>query len=128
VDDWQDFQGTWQALWLAQDGRKMTAEEVHDTRLLVSGDRYTLHRGGHDFRGTISRVDRTGRAGVVDFVADEPGDGQRPWLGIYLLGDDELSVCVAPPDQDRPTSFTARRGSGHSLYLLKRSVTPAVHA
>ncbi len=125
MDAWQDFQGTWRAVWLAEDGRKLSAEAVGDTRLTISGHRYTLRSRGHDFRGTMSRVGRTRRRGAVDFVADGPADGRQAWRGIYVLGDDELSVCVAPPGRKRPTSFAARRGSGHSLYLLKRCVPSA---
>ncbi len=125
MDDWHDFQGTWQAVWLAQDGRKMTAEEVTDTTLTILGDRYTLRRGGHAFHGTISRVDRTRRGGAVDFLADEPAESGRTWPGIYVLNDDELNICVAPPGGERPTSFAARRGSSDSLYLFRRQVAAA---
>jgi uncharacterized protein (TIGR03067 family) len=127
VDNWQDFQGTWQAVWRAEDGRKATAEEVRDTRLTISGDRYALRLGGYDFRGTVSGVDLARRRGVIDFVADGPGDGRQACLGIYVLADDELSICVAPPGGERPTSFVARLGSGHALYLLRRSVPSAIH-
>jgi uncharacterized protein (TIGR03067 family) len=125
MDDWHDFQGTWHAVWLGQDGRKMTAEDVRDTTLTISGDRYTLRLRGHDFPGTISRADRTRRRGAIDFVADGPCDGREAWPGIYVLEDDELSICVAPPGGERPTSFAARQGSGHSLYLFRRHVTAA---
>ncbi len=122
MDDWHDFQGTWQAVWLAQDGRKMTAEEVRDTILTISGDRYTLLRGGRNFHGTIGRVEHTRRGGAVDFRADEPVGSGQAWPGIYVLNDDELSICVAPPGGKRPTSFAARRGSSDSLYLFRRQV------
>jgi uncharacterized protein (TIGR03067 family) len=125
VDDWQDFQGTWQALWLAQGGRKMTAGEVRDTTLTIWGDRYTLRRAGHNFYGTVNRVDCTRRGGAVDFLADGPAESRQAWPGIYVLGDDELSICVAPPGGVRPTSFAARRGSSDSLYLFRRHVTAA---
>ena len=124
MDAWQDFQGTWQAVWVAEDGRKLSAEAARDTSLTISGHRYTLRSQGHDFRGAMSRVGRTRRRGAVDFVADGSGDGRQAWRGIYVLGDDELSVCVAPPGRQRPTSFAARPGSGHWLYLLRRHVPP----
>jgi uncharacterized protein (TIGR03067 family) len=126
VDDLQDFQGTWQAVWLAQDGRKMSAEEVGRTSLTISGDRYTFHLGDADWSGTIDTAERTRKRGAVDFVAEGPRAAGTTCLGIYVLGDDELSVCVSPPGRERPTSFAPRRGSGRSLYLLSRCVPSGV--
>jgi len=126
VDDLQDFQGIWQAVWLAEKGRKMTAEEVKKTRLTISGDKYTFHLVNYTFHGTIARIDRTRNYGAIDFVAQGLKSAGKTCLGIYLLEDDELTVCVAPPDRERPTSFAPRRGSGHSLYLLRKYVPSRV--
>lgn len=115
----RDFQGTWQAAFVVEDGRRRDAEAVHGTQLTISGNRYTLHLGGYDFHGTITGIDPTHNHGPIDFVADGR-DGGRRWLGVYVLEDRELTVCVAPPGRERPASFTPRRGGGHWLYLLKR--------
>jgi len=122
VDDLQDFQGIWQAVWLAEKGRKMTAEEVKETSLTITGNRYTFHLADYTFHGTISRIASTHNCGAVDFVAEGPSSIGKTLLGIYLLEDDELTVCVAPPERERPTSFSPQRGSGHSLYLLRKYV------
>ena len=120
MDDLQDFQGTWQAVWLAADGRKRTAAEAGRTRLTIAGDGYTLRLGEVVSHGVIAGIDPTRSHGAVDFVpAGRDGSGGRS-LGLYALGDDELAVCVAAPGEGRPTSFAPRRGGGHSLYLLKR--------
>ena len=120
MDELHDFQGTWQAVWLAEDGRKMTPDEVQRTGLTISGDRYTFHLADLDLHGTIGRIDRTRNHGPVDFVSDGPEGAGKTCLGIYLLQGDKLAVCVAPPGWERPRSFAPRRVSGHSLYLLKR--------
>jgi uncharacterized protein (TIGR03067 family) len=127
VDELQDFQGTWQAVWLAADGRKMPAAEIGRTRLTIAGDRYTFHFVDHEWSGAIDRVDRTGKnRGPVDFVAEVGKGKAEKFLGIYLVADDELTFCVAPAGQERPTSFSPRRGSGHRLYLLKKEVSSSV--
>jgi len=97
MDDLQDFQGMWQAVWLAEAGRKMTAEEVKKTRLMIWGNRYTFHLADCTFHGIIGKIDRTRNRGAVDFVAEGPRAAGKTCLGIYLLEDDELSLCVAPP-------------------------------
>jgi len=126
VDDLQDFQGIWQAVWLAEKGRKMTAEEVKETSLTITGNRYTFHLADYTFHGIIGRIDRTRNRGAVDFVAEGPRAAGKTCLGIYLLEDDELTVCVAPPDRERPDSFSPQRGTGHSLYLLRKYVPSRV--
>jgi uncharacterized protein (TIGR03067 family) len=121
MSDLQDFQGTWRAVWLAEDGRRRTADEVKGTRLTISGDRYTLHLGDYECHGTITGVNPGKNRGAVDFVADErPDGGGRRFLGLYVLEGDEFTVCVAPPGKERPTAFECRPGSGHWLYLLRR--------
>jgi uncharacterized protein (TIGR03067 family) len=117
----QDFQGTWRAVWLAEDGRRRTRDEIKRTRLTLSGDRYTLRLGGYEFHGTITGVDPGTSRGAIDFVVGggQNGEGRR-CLGLYVLEGDEFTVCVAPPGQERPTAFESRLGSGHWLYLLKR--------
>ena len=125
MDAWQKFEGTWQAVWLAEDGRKRTVEEgrrhepsdlgrpLHAApgRARLPGDRQTGGRHpppwGCRFRGR--------RAG------GRPGGT----AGLCVLGDDELSLCVAPPGRERPTSFAARPGGNHSLCLLRRHVPSA---
>jgi uncharacterized protein (TIGR03067 family) len=121
VDDLQDFQGTWRAVWLAQDGRKRSAAEARRTNLTVAGKRYTFRLGDAVWSGTIAKADRWGNCGAVDFIAEGQATAGKTCLGIYVLGDGELSVCVAPPGRERPTSFAPRPGGGHSLYLLSRS-------
>lgn len=122
VDELQDFQGTWQAVWLAEDGQKFTAEEVRSTTLTISGDVYTFHLPDQVFHGVIGRIVRNRNCGAMDFDANGPSATGKTCLGIYVLEDDELMVCVAPPGQDRPRSFARHRGGGNWVFLLKRYV------
>jgi hypothetical protein len=46
-------------------------------------------------------------------------DGKKV-RGIYELDGDTLRFCVAPPDKDRPTEFTSRKGSGYTLRVFRR--------
>jgi uncharacterized protein (TIGR03067 family) len=128
-DFWQDFQGTWYAVLLAEDGRKGDPEEVKRTRLTVSGNRYTLREGDYEFHGVLTGIDPARNRGPVDFLADGGHHGvENRFLGIYVLEDDELSVCVAGPGRDRPAEFNSRAGSGRRLYLFKRYVPSRVGA
>jgi uncharacterized protein (TIGR03067 family) len=121
MNDLQDFQGLWEAVWLAEDGRKRDPDEVKSTRLMIAGDRYTLYLGGYEWHGVITRINTARNCGAIDFLsAGGPRGEGTSFLGLYILEDDELTVCVAPPGKERPKGFDSKRGSGHWLYLLKR--------
>ncbi len=115
-----DFQGSWQAMLVVDDGRERDAGAVRRTRVDIAGDRYTLHLGDYVFHGVIAGLDPARRFGPVDFVAECQGLVGRRSPGIYVLEGDEWTVGVAPPGRERLTSFTPHRGDGHWLYLLKR--------
>jgi uncharacterized protein (TIGR03067 family) len=118
VDGLQEFQGCWRAVWRADDGRRATADEVAATSLTVAGDRFTLQLGGDAIRGRVRGSERDRGRGTVDFYRE--GVPSEACPGIYVLGDDELILCVAWAGRDRPGAFTPPRGSGQSAYLLTR--------
>jgi uncharacterized protein (TIGR03067 family) len=118
--DLSSFQGIWKAVWLEDNGRKRPAEEVEATRVMIAGDRYTLYLRGHHVAGRITDLNPTEEPGTIDFLSTEGWMGaDKRLLGIYLLEDDELTICVAPPEKDRPTALDTRPGTGHWLCFLK---------
>jgi hypothetical protein len=49
-----------------------------------------------------------------------PGSGDDGGgKGIYELNGDTLKSCVASPGKERPTEFSAKAGSGHTLRVFK---------
>jgi uncharacterized protein (TIGR03067 family) len=55
--------------------------------------------------------------GQVDFTSDRRAGVKR---GIWKRDGDTLTLCESAWDGDRPTEFTAPRGSGRSLWVLRR--------
>jgi uncharacterized protein (TIGR03067 family) len=53
----------------------------------------------------------------VDFNSDEPKQFRK---GIWKLDGDVLLICYSRPGADRPTDFTAPKGSSRTLYTLRR--------
>ena len=121
MKDFENFQGTWQAVGLEENGRKRPLAEVRGTTVTVSGDRYILHLRGRRFEGLITRIDPTRKPREVNFFGiDGLGSIDKRFLGIYLVEDDELTVCVAPSGRARPTTFEPQPGSRYWLYHLNR--------
>jgi len=50
---------------------------------------------------------------------DRGGDGGKA-LGIYAVSKDELKLCYAEPEADRPTRFESAAGGRVFLLVLKR--------
>ncbi len=123
MTDLQNIQGTWQAVWLEDDGRKIPAPQVKKTTVTIAGDSYTLHQDDKVFSGVITQIDPSKNPAPIDFLRTRGSDRSRKsYQGIYLLEGDEFSVCVAPPGKARPMDFDSRRGSGYWLYLLRRVI------
>ena len=47
-------------------------------------------------------------------------ENDKTKLGIYELDGDTYKFCLAPAGKPRPTEFTSKEGSGHSLGVSKR--------
>jgi uncharacterized protein (TIGR03067 family) len=61
------------------------------------------------------------RFAAMDLTTIDHGNGDRLHTkAIYVLHGDELTYCVAPPGQARPTAFTTRSADGLTLVTLKR--------
>ena len=59
----------------------------------------------------------------IDLTTVYQGDPTRlETKGIYSLGGDVLTYCVAAPGRPRPTEFATAKGDGHTLVVLKRAV------
>lgn len=55
-------------------------------------------------------------AGQMDFTPD--GGGVKK--GIWKLDGDTLTECESAPGGDRPTDYTAPKGSGRTVWVLRR--------
>lgn len=118
--DLERFQGSWQATAiLTDDGRSAPVEDLENTRLVVTGDRFVLKGKEYTITGRIT-IDGAKTPKTIDVTLDAK-EGQQPvkLLGIYCIDGETRKSCFAMPDKNRPTSFPMSP-KGHVQFEWKR--------
>jgi uncharacterized protein (TIGR03067 family) len=114
-------QGTWQVTSFVRDGQAAGEEITRSILRVVEGDHVVWKRDGKNFAGTKVVLNARVQPHAIDVLPDGgPSFGKRV-LGIYKLDGDELTICMADPDQPRPQAFQADQGSGQTLMTFRRA-------
>ena len=119
--DLQAFQGTWRLSSKEEDGKKFSEEEIKDVIGTIDGSgNVSVRRGGKVINEGTVKLDPTTTPKTIDvtFTAGER-KGQSV-LGIYEIESNFFRVCVARAGDERPSEFSAKAGSGHTLIVYKR--------
>jgi uncharacterized protein (TIGR03067 family) len=123
--DRRELTGTWQALTYALDGKKASDEEMRRITLSIDADgKAAALRDGKVFIAGTTRIDPTTDPMSMDVTYTEGDPKGQTALGIYKIEDVVLTICRAAPGQGRPTEFTSKPGSGHTLMTYKREKAP----
>jgi uncharacterized protein (TIGR03067 family) len=87
--------------------------------MTVKGNKYELVLHGRKSEGT-QKIDPAKKPRHIDATTTKgEGEGQT-YLGIYEIDGDTYKECYASPGRERPTTFDAKEGSGHILFVWKR--------
>jgi uncharacterized protein (TIGR03067 family) len=113
------LQGEWE-ITLAQLGGKEPAgdegERIKQTRVVFKGDKVII-KGESEYALDASKTPKE-----IDVKVEEGPEQERgTWKGIYEIKGDELTLCVAMPNQDRPKQFVSKDGEAIILMKLKRA-------
>lgn len=82
-----------------------------------TADKWVVSLGGVPLSDERVEYYQNGKVFEMDLSPDDPKKFQK---GIWRIDGDRMLVCYGPPGGDRPTDFTAARGSGRMLWTLKR--------
>jgi uncharacterized protein (TIGR03067 family) len=117
--DLEALQGTWRLVSGQIGGRKMTAEELKQAKLVFKGDRYTVRRGsGPTVRGTV-KINPAKNPKTIDITDADGRYKGKTLLGVYAVKGDELKECFAPPGEARPVEFATKVGTSQFLHVWK---------
>jgi RNA polymerase sigma factor (sigma-70 family) len=117
--DADKLQGSWAILSILEDGKEPQgdeAERIKMLRFVFKGDKVTA-KGEHSYS-----IDAGKKPKQFNLIVEEGPEPERgTWKGIYELRDDRLTLCLAMPNQDRPTVFESKEGEHTILLKLKRA-------
>ncbi|MBW3543472.1 MAG: hypothetical protein KY476_24740, partial [Planctomycetes bacterium] len=113
-----DVNGTWRQLAVVVDGKEVPVGP--QTLLIVTDDGYTVTVRGKPYQKGTARLigDEIPRKSVV--VVTEGANAGANIPQISTVQGDVLIACQAAPGEERPTSFTSKPGSGHTLSVWLR--------
>jgi uncharacterized protein (TIGR03067 family) len=112
--------GVWRVTSFVSDGVEAPPEIARSIVRVVDGDHVVWKRDGKSFAGTTIELDPTKEPKAIDVIPDGGRSKGKRVLGIYRLDGDELIICMAGPDKDRPKTLEAAKGSGQTLMMFKR--------
>jgi uncharacterized protein (TIGR03067 family) len=124
--DLDNLQGTWITVSLVNDGKTLVDEKTPpnqgpQTKLVYEGNKWIIQVGDHAVATSVFKINATKKPKEIDILDATGTKNDKTKLGIYELRGDIYKYCLAPAGKPRPTEFTSKAGSGHSLGVSKRA-------
>jgi uncharacterized protein (TIGR03067 family) len=117
-----ELQGEWVLVARQVDGKKSTDDEVLELqiRIIVKGDTLLFKSlGDTDGQASTLKVDASKTPKTVDVIDKNDAKDKKSPLAIYKVEGDLLTVCNSL--DERPTQFSADKGTGRALLVFKRT-------
>jgi uncharacterized protein (TIGR03067 family) len=123
--DPEKLRGIWLTASLINNGKTIVDEknppkEGPLTKLVYDGDKWLIKVGDKTVASGVFKIDPTKKPKEIDILDESGMKNDKTKLGIYELNGDTYTFCLAPAGKPRPTEFTSKEGSGHSLGVSKR--------
>jgi uncharacterized protein (TIGR03067 family) len=122
IEERERLEGTWIATAVTIDGAQVVDQDLAKVTLTIDDkqDAFKMILPAYEWNGQLWVNVRSKPPHRIYFILRDPGTAVR--LGIYEAGDNLLKICVnAVPLVDKhPTDFTADKGSGRILLVMKR--------
>jgi uncharacterized protein (TIGR03067 family) len=112
------MQGDWAVAEYIVDGVKAEDDNAQSLFRTIKGNHYTVYLFDKPLGSGTIKLDATQKPKHIDSLPEKMPD--KPFLGIYEIDQSRIKVCYAPPGKGRPTSFEAKKGSGHTLMIWER--------
>jgi uncharacterized protein (TIGR03067 family) len=125
-DDLQKMIGNWTLVSTETNGKKRTAADFKVFSRKVTGETYSVtiesEEGVQTIDIKITKLDPTKSPKAINVKMTEGPAKGKAFQGIYKFEDDTQVLCLAAPDNDRPTKFDPKEGT---VTVWKRANAPA---
>ncbi len=110
------YQGTWVLISEEYEGEAVPDTQLRDLSYTVVGNRVLFTSNGKDHSATV-RMDPSKTPGTYDLLRD---DGRVSMAGIYTWDGENIKICSADDQGDRPRAFKTEPGSKNRIRVWKR--------
>jgi uncharacterized protein (TIGR03067 family) len=114
------LEGTWIPSAAEIAGQPFPEDLRKKTKLVVAGDKYTVHVGDTVDRGTV-KIDTSKKPKTMDIIGAEGPNKGKTFLAIYELNGDTLRVCYNLGGKERPAEFKTTKDSLVFLATYQRA-------
>src|SRR5262245_51322679 len=114
------LEGEWTMVSGERDGQPLPDNFLRDANRVAKDGVPTISIGDRVYMKAKFSVDPTKKPKAIDYEILEGQAKGKKVLGIYEIDGDKVKFCFATADKDRPSEFTAKAGSGHTLSVWKR--------
>jgi uncharacterized protein (TIGR03067 family) len=119
ADELKRFEATWRFVEIEVRGQKVPEKAFAKDTLILKGKTFASYVAGRLVHGEF-KIDPLAKPKTIDIIFTEgPGKGHSQ-KGIYELDGDTQKICIAMPDQPRPTEFVTSPQNEHIIEILKR--------
>jgi RNA polymerase sigma factor (sigma-70 family) len=116
--DLERLEGSWEVKSAQMFGKEVEGQEaanMKEHKYVFKGDTFTAK---HECK---FKIDPAKKLKEIDLEVDVGSDAEKgTWKGIYDLKGDDLTICFALPNIDRPQSFESKEGVLIMLVKFKR--------
>ena len=115
--------GTWRSVFAENNGNKTSEEMLKEIRWIRDADgKWAMQRDDKTvLEWTVRKIDGIKKPKTIDLEVTVGHHKGVVYRGIYELDGDTLRVCLAQPESaERPSEFSAHKGSNFALSEFKR--------
>lgn len=116
----ENLKGSWQLTTLTVNGQKFSEEMIKNRTFIFDGKNYGQIVGDKIVDKKTYKLDPTKKPVWFDITYPPVKGKSLEIKGIIKLEGDTLTMCLAPPDGDRPDGFVTKEGDGRGLSEHKR--------
>jgi uncharacterized protein (TIGR03067 family) len=114
--------GNWKYVAAVKDGEKVDEARLKNQAVIISKETFTLKSPESTFVMKYEFDEKKSPVQVKFTMTESPFGAGSKAEGIIELNGDDLKICYAPMEGDKPpTKFEAKEGSKHFFFTLKRA-------